>query len=707
MGDQYYVDEYDEEPDMDELQDYMSPDEGDGDLAGFERPEMKVDFSTAVVVSNLPQVPQAKHEKLGGVVTKVFSRMGTIAEDGLVHPFDETTQLTKGFAFINFLNPQDAKHAVTTLNGWQLDKSHNIKVFPFEQLARLRNLPEEYEPPEAKPFKPRVDPSSWLADEHHRDQFVLRYSEPHPSGKPVHEAEVMWCEKNQVPTLCYGGEREKEAGKAWCELFLMWSPQGTYLTTFHVPGIALWGGERFEKQGRFPHKDVKVVEFSPCETYVMTCNFETGDKAIIVWEVLTGQMLRAFPMAAMTVADGAASLFRWSADGKFLARKGKDLISIYELPSMRLLDKKSLKAEGVSDFEWSPKDNVLAYWAPEQANAPARVSVVEIPSRKELRQKNLVMVSECRLHWQASPSYCNEGDYLCVKVLRHSKSKKTMYNNFEIFRIRESLVPVETMEKKQQVAAFAWEPAGDRFAVVLGDVPRLEVTFYTMKGGAGKNELQELETLRERPFNHIYWSPMGNICLLAAMGEDVGPHNGRLELYDVENQATLKQTEHFRCNYIEWDPSGRYVCTAVSQPVTGSHWKAQMDNGYQLYSFQGERFHEFKKDNFYQIQWRPRPASLLTSAEKKKIVKNLRKYEKRFEKDDKEKDRRKAREAMSDKIRMKMEFRQQVAEMKLRLAGRRHELVDLRNGYDSDDESHYVVDSRTGEVVLSVKEVIQ
>lgn len=35
-------------------------------------------------------------------------------------------------------------------------------------------------------------------------------------------------------------------------------------------------------------------------------------------------------------------------------------------------------------------------------------------------------------------------------------------------------------------------------------------------------------------------------------------------------------------------------------------------------------------------------------------------YEKRFEKDDREKGRRKAREAMSDKIRMKIEFRQQV-----------------------------------------------
>ncbi|CAN0440392.1 unnamed protein product, partial [Discosporangium mesarthrocarpum] len=108
------------------------------------------------------------------------------------------------------------------------------------------------------------------------------------------------------------------------------------------------------------------------------------------------------------------------------------------------------------------------------------------------------------------------------------------YNNFEIFRVREPLVPVETMEKKQPVVAFAWEPAGDRFALVLGEVPKLEVTFYTMKacvrGGAGKNELMELETLKDRPYNHVYWSPMGNICVLAAMGDAMGPHNGRLEV---------------------------------------------------------------------------------------------------------------------------------------------------------------------------------
>lgn len=59
---------------------------------------------------------------------KVISRIATIAEDGLIHPFDCTTQTTKGFAFVNFLKPQDAKQVVASLNGWQLDKSHNIKV---------------------------------------------------------------------------------------------------------------------------------------------------------------------------------------------------------------------------------------------------------------------------------------------------------------------------------------------------------------------------------------------------------------------------------------------------------------------------------------------------------------------------------------------------------------------------------------------------
>ena len=56
--------------------------------------------------------------------------------------------------------------------------------------------------------------------------------------------------------------------------------------------------------------------------------------------------------------------FQWSHDGNYIARMAKDkaggdVIQIYELPTMNLLDKKSLRAIGVRDFLWSPKDLTL------------------------------------------------------------------------------------------------------------------------------------------------------------------------------------------------------------------------------------------------------------------------------------------------------------------------------------------------------------
>lgn len=60
-----------------------------------------------------------------------------------------------------------------------------------------------------------------------------------------------------------------------------------------------------------------------------------------------------------------------------------------------LLDKRSLKLEGVQDFEWSPKDDILCAYQSEQAggNLPARISLIKLPERTELRQKNLFSVS--------------------------------------------------------------------------------------------------------------------------------------------------------------------------------------------------------------------------------------------------------------------------------------------------------------------------
>jgi translation initiation factor 3 subunit B len=137
-------------------------------------------------------------------------------------------------------------------------------------------------------------------------------------------------------------------------------------------------------------------------------------------------------------------VFKWSFDGLYFARQGNGLISVYETETFGLLDKKSIQVNEIKYFSWSPGENRLAYWLPEVKENPSRVTVLEIPSRKEIRMKNLFNVSHCQLFWQDC------GDFLCVKVGRlTTKSKKaaTSYN-LEVFSMREKQIPVDSIEIK-------------------------------------------------------------------------------------------------------------------------------------------------------------------------------------------------------------------------------------------------------------------
>merc|ERR1712167_278671 len=100
--------------------------------------------------------------------------------------------------------------------------------------------------------------------------------------------------------------------------------------------------------------------------------------------------------------------------------------------------------------------------------------------------------------------------------------------------------------------------------------------------------------------------------------------NGELEWFDCDQMESMGADEHFMCTDIEWDPTGRYVATFVS------HWRHQMENGYNIWSFQGKMLHHCPKDKFFQLLLRPRPPSLLSEAKEKEVRKNLRKYAEKY-----------------------------------------------------------------------------
>ena len=403
----------------------------------------------------------------------------------------------------------------------------------------------------------------------------------------------------------------------WTESFVQWSPQGTYLTSMHQQGVQLWGGPSWTRQKRFAHPLVNLVDFSPGEKYLTTwsnhaisipedghpaLSVDDDGKNYVIWDIETGKPLRSFAMLDLpsTSVDEAGQqvkrkvvwpAFKWSADDKYVARLTQgSSISVYELPRMGLLDKTSIKIEGVMDFEWAPAtphregvktyEQLFCYWTPESGSNPAKVGLMNIPSKEIIRTLNLFSVTDAKLHWQSDASY------LCVKVDRHSKSKKSLATSLEIFRVREKGVPVEVVDSiKDTVINFAWEPKGDRFVIITAAEvisatavpPKTSVAFYTPEKvkGAGVGNFKHLKTYEKKNSNAIYWSPKGRFVIVATVHSQ---QSYDMEFFDMDfegekpeewkeltaNLQLMNTADHYGVTDIDWDPTGRYVATSAS-----------------------------------------------------------------------------------------------------------------------------------------------
>lgn len=524
--------------------------------------------------------------------------------------------ITGRFAFVEYETPEQATAACKQLSGLPLDKRHTIfinKLTDIEHFGREGRIKDEYIEPEISSFKEQEHLRSWLGDPNARDQFVMYRGD---------SVGIFWNRKKDTPELVIDRQH-------WTDSFVQWSPLGTFLTSIHAQGVQLWGGPSWEKIRRFAHPFVNLVDYSPNENYLVTwshkpiavpesppANFPLGPdedgKNFIIWDIKTGSVARSFGNidTPVIVQDPSARKkiswpsFKWSSDDKYVARAIPGTgVQVYEAQSMALLGKKSIKIEGLVDFEWSPalpqaargnkaaQEQLFCFWTPEMNNQTARAGLMSIPSKEVVRTRNLVNVSDCRLHWQS------EGRYLCVKVDRHTKSKKSMYTSLEFFRVHEKNIPVEIVELKQVVVNFSWEPKGDRFVFITTDeavpgaviAPKTNVHFYApekIKNGIG--EFSVIRTIEKKNSNAIYWSPKGRFVLVATVHSQ---QSFDLEFWDLDfegekqkivggnknkelaaNLLLMAVGEHYGVTDVEWDPTGRYVATHASS------WKHQVRN---------------------------------------------------------------------------------------------------------------------------------
>ena len=786
------MDYYTKLDDYEEIAPYLEVDP-EGFEPAIQTEDFKPDYSCIIVIDGLPIVNADRVKKLRDFLMRIYTTVSKkINADDLHFNVDATSGMTPDFAFMKFASPSDAANAVKLTDNYVLDKNHTLKVCLYQQIETIMSTPDEFVPTGAKEFKSRPDPTSWLNDRQGRDQFIVRHS---------NETEIYWANDmvGEQPSYLYGGEREKEKGMNWCESYTKWSPQGTYLATFYRPGLKIWGGDQFQQQGgdangRFMHSGVEEVDFSPCESYMITYVFSAYDAkdAIKVWDLRSGELLRAFALknpldeqfqvqaeiseqkgkkeakverlmrgkiksfqnnksgGSFTITEGNVdhvgvpfnkvtalqfpNRFKWSADGKYVARLSIGILQIYEIvltenPPMHLLDKKSLAAKDVLGFNWSPRGNLLAYWSPANGNHPAMINIVSLPSREVVCSRKIFDVQDGRMMLQNESEWMiwqNEGDFLCVRMIKITGKKRTSVLMF--FRCCDAGIPVEILELPETVFDVQWEPQGKRVCIVHGEQRSPTISFYSMggakensgiavansvvKGGSGssgkkvedREELALLFQLKDKQCNReINWSPAGGVVAIANIQSD----SAMFDLHDVDNNVTMATRKHDRCTRISWDPSGRIIATAtVTDLRQGSNVRGQSDDGYNFYTFQGTPIVQVRKEKLYQFAWRPRPKELLSPQERKKIIKDLKKYEKIFDKEDRAK-KLELNEAVNVERRgVAEEFLLFLNQRTLAHRETRAQRMTLRDEYDSEDDSNYQIVTALEETVVSTKEQI-
>jgi len=562
---------------------------------------MEEGLDAYVVCDGLPIVPEDSKSKLVKFLLKKLVTAGETSEKDIYMPVDASS-MTMGYAFVEYKTPAMAAHAIKSLDMVALDKKHNLKVnklTDIERFGREGKIDDEYHEPTIPSFEEKPHLKSWLKDPTGRDQFVIFRGD---------NVAVYWNEKDD--------EAEQQVNRQhWTEGFVQWSPKGTYLTSTHMKGVQLWGGDKWEKQKRFMHDGVNLIDFSPDERYLTTWSkdpiqveenhpvftIDDDGKNFIIWDIATAKPLRSF--VSLDDSPGLDEngvpirrkmqwpTFKWSCDAKYVARMdpGKS-ISVYELPRMNLLEKSSVKIEGVVDFEWCPAppqrdsiktyEQLFCYWTPELGSNPAKVALMSIPSKEVVRTRNLFNVTDAKLHWQS------ESAYVCVKVDRHSKSKKSLATNLEIFRVREKGVPVEVIDTiKDTVINFAWEPKGDRFIfITAGEIPQTSavppktaVSFFCPEKSKTNvpGNFRHIRTIDKKNNNAIHWSPQGRFVVIATV---LSQQSFDLDFYDFDyegdrdekdkdltaNLQLMNTADHYGITNIEWDPSGRFVATSAS-----------------------------------------------------------------------------------------------------------------------------------------------
>lgn len=505
---------------------------------------------------------------------------------------------------------------------------------PFDDIDTYKNLGEQFVLPKADKVSKMFtdDCRNWLCDDKCREQLLLRYGQ---------ETEVHSWHPFEGLVGFYCGEKQKEQGKVWCDWEVKWSPHGNYVTTFHKPGILIWGGDDMTNKRRFMHQQVQHIQFSPNEEFLVTWNgadYESRDpNAYKIWNIKTGKTVvtRATPQYSPCGLYSEFPHFVFSPDAKFMARSSESSVFIHDskknlsplkdsngdnvkfhfengvghfkfsptgLPKPKKEDKKAQEEDDEDDFAVGNQkklDSIMAVWSPQRGDLPGKASLINVNTQRVLQTKSCSNFSAV-MEWQ------NKGEFLALILSPLSKA--------------------ERVAGKQRGAKGGEEDEEEDENMPAGDV-RLKTQAQTIIGNerpALRNAKQlEIFRVKERniPVEHVevpdvikgfFWEPRSNRFALLTEGASAQKTN--MIFFSLKAQK-CEEVCRFELpggsfNKLFFAPEGQYFVVAAVEQGAGELIWGRLDENHKLdLLFKDEQY------NLTNVEWDASSRFVLTSVQ--------------------------------------------------------------------------------------------
>jgi len=161
-----------------------------------------------------------------------------------------------------------------------------------------------------------------------------------------------------------------------------------------------------------------------------------------------------------------------------------------------------------------------------------------------------------------------------------------------------------TLGKEGPIQDVKWSPNGNEFVVIYGYMPAQATLF-------GKDRQPKAE-FGTAPRNFARWAPNGHILAIAGFGN----LQGDIDIWDPKKVKKVGNAKAHCAAHFEWSPDSNYFTTAVLSP------RIRVDNGYKIWTFDGDLIYEEPVNELYQVGWKPGKYQNKIPLFKKKIETN-------------------------------------------------------------------------------------